>query len=368
MIAQFQNIDEGSFKLNGIPYFKVFIPIAIGDNAIKVVSIYDSKFELLPPTNISDVKINSTVYSSVYSLVSNLKNIVFNYPRALDLEQHYADILGDGINYNFNNTNNFKAIRLSVTSLGPYIERVLLLLPVVSTNTSHYNRMYGRVIASKTGGNVWDTFDISAQSVWNNTFASFKSTGQYNNHKLVTCTYNGVNWIALKFNYHANPYHHYYFDGFHIADQNLDSNKDALKVIDYYRRAYKGNAATVLNTEINNSLQDYTPTTHVQISSRVKIDKDLECTTLIQTSDKKYKKNIERIDGEWALSVFNKLNFYFYDFSLTNSKQAGLVAQEVEKILPQAVHTSDSGDKALNHTYIDMICKAAIQHFLKTKQ
>lgn len=99
----------------------------------------------------------------------------------------------------------------------------------------------------------------------------------------------------------------------------------------------------------------------------IETEGNLTCTSLIQTSDKKFKSNIELIDGVWALDVFKKLNFSFYDFSKTNSKQAGLIAQEVEKILPQAVHTSENGEKGLNHTYIDMVCKAAIQHFIKTQ-
>ncbi|MDB0602367.1 tail fiber domain-containing protein [Tenacibaculum maritimum] len=271
------------------------------------------------------------------------------------------------INVKGQNQNYFKAIRLEVTSSGSYIERVLLLLPVVSTNTSHYNKMYGRVIASKTGGNVWNTFDISAQSVYNNTCASFSATGQYYQHKLVTCTYNGVNWLALKFAYHANPYNNYWFEGFHIVDPNLDSNEDALKVIDYYMHINGSNPAAAINTEINNSIQDYTGVAYRQFSSEVHVNGNVNCVSLIQSSDKKFKKNIEEIDGEWALSVFKKLKFSFYDFSKTNSKQAGLIAQEVEKILPQAVHTSENGDKGLNHTYIDMICKAGIQHFIKTQ-
>lgn len=100
-------------------------------------------------------------------------------------------------------------------------------------------------------------------------------------------------------------------------------------------------------------------------SDNAYVKNTVTCATLVQTSDKNFKTNIEPIDGSWALVVFKKLNFSFYDFSLTNSKQAGLIAQEVEKVLPQAVHTSDNGEKGLNHTYIDMVCKAAIQHFIK---
>lgn len=101
-------------------------------------------------------------------------------------------------------------------------------------------------------------------------------------------------------------------------------------------------------------------------SEKFEVNGNVKCTSLIQTSDKKYKKNIEQIDGDWALSVFKKLKFSFYDFSLTNNKQAGLIAQEVEKFLPQAVHTSTTGEKGLNYNYIDIVCKAAIQHFIKT--
>lgn len=80
MIAQFNNINSGSFSLNGISYYKVFIPVAIGNVAVKVVSIYDSRFELLPPTNLADIRVNGTAYGSVASLVNVLKGVVFDYP------------------------------------------------------------------------------------------------------------------------------------------------------------------------------------------------------------------------------------------------------------------------------------------------
>ena len=80
MRARFNNIDSGSFSLNGISYYKVFIPVAIGNVAVKVVSIYDSRFELLPPTNLEDIRVNGTAYGSVASLVNDLKGVVFDYP------------------------------------------------------------------------------------------------------------------------------------------------------------------------------------------------------------------------------------------------------------------------------------------------
>lgn len=282
------------------------------------------------------------------------------------LQDEFDNVFKDNLIYNVAglNQNYFKAIKLESPSERSYTEQICLLIPCTdSGNFQGYNKIFGRILAYKYGANIFDTFYISAQSVYNATIAGFESTGQYYSHKLVTCTYNGVKWLALHFTYHANPYHKYYFEGLHITGSVLDPNNDALKII--YYKDY--NTGDIINAEINNSIQDFNSNTKRQISSELRVSGDVYCTTLIQSSDKKFKTNIELIDGAWALDVFKQLNFSFYDFSKTNNKQAGLIAQEVEKVLPQAVHTSDNGEKGLNYNYIDIVCKAAIQHFIKTQ-
>ena len=135
-----------------------------------------------------------------------------------------------------------------------YDERVILIIPRVTTNTSSNNKCVGKVTASKIGGNVFDSFDISAQSVYNSTEANFISMGQRSGHKWVTCTYNGVVWLAIKPQFTANPYNNLWFHGQHQAN-SLDTNGDALKVISYLDTQ---NGGTVLNAEINNSIADWT--------------------------------------------------------------------------------------------------------------
>ena len=93
----------------------------------------------------------------------------------------------------------------------------------------------------------------------------------------------------------------------------------------------------------------------------------ITCVNLTETSDRQFKENIEVIDGEWALSVFRRLKFSQYDNLLSNRKDAGLIAQEVEQILPEAVHTASDGRKSLNYRFINTITSAAIQHFIKTQ-
>lgn len=103
----------------------------------------------------------------------------------------------------------------------------------------------------------------------------------------------------------------------------------------------------------------------VNVSGAVTVTGDVTCNDVVETSDKKYKKNIEEIDGEWALKVFKALKFSAYNFLLTDKKAFGLIAQEVEELVPEAVFTNEAGDKAINYRYINTIVNAALQHFIK---
>ena len=147
----------------------------------------------------------------------------------------------------------FMSKKLSGTGIGSsYDERVVLIVPRVTTNTSSHNKCVGKITASKTGGNVFDTLDIAVNSVWNSTEANFLQMGQRSGHKWVTCLYGGVEWIAIKFHLTNNPYTQLYFHGQHKAN-SLDVNNDSLKVI-----SYLDTLSGVLNAEINNSITDWT--------------------------------------------------------------------------------------------------------------
>ena len=289
------------------------------------------------------------------------------------LQDEFDNVFKDNLIYNVAGENKmfFKAVKIPFAnsdSGASYRDKVILLIPVAQSTAAVFNRISGTIICSKGAYNQWGEFEISAQSTCitpgsKKTLASLDSLGVLLGGKLITCFYQGVEWLAIQMNYNANPYTDFWFKGFHRPAPNLDTNNDALKIVAFY----DGQNNTIINSEIYNSKQDYSEVIIKESYSRLKVNETITCTSLIQTSDKKLKTNIEPIDGLWALEIFKKLSFSFYDFSLTNSKQAGLIAQEVEKILPQAVHTSENGEKGLNHTYIDMICKAAIQHFIKTQ-
>lgn len=93
---------------------------------------------------------------------------------------------------------------------------------------------------------------------------------------------------------------------------------------------------------------------------------NLFCQNQFITSDKKFKTNINRIPSANALNLILKLNAYNYDFNAqaykntpkerlpimleSGKNQIGLIAQEVQEILPNLVQVNQkSGDLSVNY-------------------
>ncbi|WP_373998833.1 tail fiber domain-containing protein [Bdellovibrio bacteriovorus] len=66
--------------------------------------------------------------------------------------------------------------------------------------------------------------------------------------------------------------------------------------------------------------------------------------TLTQNSDIRLKENIERIPASLAkINQLNGVTYYWKDRARDSEKQMGLIAQDVEKVFPEAVRTTKSG-------------------------
>jgi hypothetical protein len=68
-------------------------------------------------------------------------------------------------------------------------------------------------------------------------------------------------------------------------------------------------------------------------------------------SDERLKENIKKIG-----SLDNGINLYSYNYKdgydLPKGRQVGVLAQEVEKVIPEAVVTEDDGFKAVNYSLL----------------
>ena len=78
------------------------------------------------------------------------------------------------------------------------------------------------------------------------------------------------------------------------------------------------------------------------------VDEILSCTDFNTTSDINLKKDIEIITN--ANEILNQINGVNFTWIKSNKPSVGIIAQEIEKVLPQLVHErSDTGTKTVNY-------------------
>lgn len=98
-----------------------------------------------------------------------------------------------------------------------------------------------------------------------------------------------------------------------------------------------------------------------EVSGKVK------STGINETSDARLKMNFAAIDG--ALSKVLSMNGKYYDWrtsefpqmNFTTGRQIGVIAQEIEKILPEVVTTGEDGYKAVEYSHIVPVLIEAIK-------
>jgi hypothetical protein len=78
-------------------------------------------------------------------------------------------------------------------------------------------------------------------------------------------------------------------------------------------------------------------------------------------SDERFKKDIIYIDH--ALEKLNQIGGYYYQWKEgeDKSRQAGLMAQEVEKVLPEIVQTDAAGYKSVDYGKMNALLIEAIK-------
>jgi len=91
-------------------------------------------------------------------------------------------------------------------------------------------------------------------------------------------------------------------------------------------------------------------------SQKLHVIGNILATGTIMPSDARFKKNIEPIHNSLEkIRQINGVTYYyryteFKDLGFTDKEQVGVIAQEVEKVLPQLVFTDDKGYKAVDYT------------------
>ncbi len=84
--------------------------------------------------------------------------------------------------------------------------------------------------------------------------------------------------------------------------------------------------------------------------------------TITQTSDRRFKKNIEPIYNALGNTLkLRGVSYQWKDNSKPQRKQIGVIAQELEAIYPEFVHTDEKGYKSVNYAQITAVLIEAVK-------
>ena len=103
------------------------------------------------------------------------------------------------------------------------------------------------------------------------------------------------------------------------------------------------------------------PTTELDVVGTIKASVSITAPNMTGVSDMRFKKNIKPVDN--ALKKIMQLNGIYFNWRSeefeqfeNNTKQnVGFLAQEVEKVIPQVVHTDDTEEAYKSVDYASMV-------------
>lgn len=81
-------------------------------------------------------------------------------------------------------------------------------------------------------------------------------------------------------------------------------------------------------------------------SEELEVNGDVLATSYLYTSDRRFKENIRDINGE---EIVKNLRGVSFDWKKTGRSDIGFIAQEVEEVVPELVHTDEKGYKSVQY-------------------
>ncbi len=85
----------------------------------------------------------------------------------------------------------------------------------------------------------------------------------------------------------------------------------------------------------------------LDVNGTLTVDGELSANAYTATSDRNLKENIKELED--SLDTISKIQGYEFNYKKTGKLSKGVIAQEVEEILPSAVTTNDSGIKSVDY-------------------
>lgn len=103
--------------------------------------------------------------------------------------------------------------------------------------------------------------------------------------------------------------------------------------------------------------------------AKLDVNGTVRCVNLVQTSDARLKTNLMHLGSSLRdLSELNGYRYQWKDLSMGQSMQIGLLAQEVQQVFPELVHTDAKGNLAVNYQGLIPVIIEAIKELKKENE
>jgi len=127
-----------------------------------------------------------------------------------------------------------------------------------------------------------------------------------------------------------------------------------------------GVCSQIYDNGTNVGIGTTTPAAKLHVAGNIKTN------TINETSDARFKKNIQSIDTPLSKVLSLRGVYFYWDLDnpdvqeIDSSKQIGMIAQEVEKILPELVNTDANGYKSVEYSRVVAVLIEAMKEQQKT--
>jgi hypothetical protein len=91
---------------------------------------------------------------------------------------------------------------------------------------------------------------------------------------------------------------------------------------------------------------------------------DLSATNFNSLSDMQYKENLEVIEDPFI--ILDQINPYKFNWIDTGELSYGVMAQEIEKIMPELVKTNENGQKTVHYIPLIAVLIEAVKKLKKS--
>ena len=150
-----------------------------------------------------------------------------------------------------------------------------------------------------------------------------------------------------------------YWSELYNSGYELGAAKKSISGSYGYIRLITEEGSGSVTANISSSLITLDAASGVQITGSLTVDNDI---TAFHSSDERLKDNITPIDG--ALDKIKQIDGYEFDWNSSSEHSGhdvGVIAQEIEKVLPEIVVTRDNGYKAVRYEKIVALLIKAIK-------